>query len=122
MGLMGRPDGNGMDGFKHPQQSHFKFCSKERERRFTFTDTVTDAFCIGIGKCLFAVVVTSVTRLTGSDIWQPSLKPRRDGRERNINQVAQRHQEVSGTLALPLAVVVKLDVGRAADPIGIDVL
>ena len=35
-----------------------------------------------------------------------------------LKQVAQRHQEVSGTLALPLAVVLKLDIGRAVDPIG----
>ena len=42
--------------------------------------------------------------------------------EDDIEQVAQRHQEVSVTLALPLAVVLKLDLGRAADPIGVDVL
>ena len=35
---------------------------------------------------------------------------------------AQRHLVVSGTLALPKAVVLKLDVGRVADPIGNDVL
>ena len=42
--------------------------------------------------------------------------------ETDGKQVAQRHQEVSDTLALPLAVVLKLDVGWAADPMGDDVL
>ena len=43
--------------------------------------------------------------------------------ERFMNeQVAQRHQEVSGALALLQAIVLRLGVGRAADSIGDDVL
>ena len=39
---------------------------------------------------------------------------------KNKKQVAQRHPEVSGTLALLYAVVPRLGVGRAVDPIGND--
>ena len=39
-----------------------------------------------------------------------------------VKQVAQRHEEVSGTLALLQVVVPKLGVGRAVDPIGDNVL
>ena len=44
-----------------------------------------------------------------------------DGQNEN-EQVAQRHQKVNGTIALPKAVVLKLDISRAAGPIGDDVL
>ena len=40
----------------------------------------------------------------------------------NEQQVAQRYQEVSGTLARLYVVVQKLGVSRAADPIGDNVL
>ena len=49
------------------------------------------------------------------------MRPKQ-GKTFNRKQVAQRHHKVSGTLALPLAVVPRLGVGRAADPIGDDVL
>ena len=53
---------------------------------------------------------------------QRQKQEKRNSEKKRGKQVAQRHQEVSSTLALPLASVLKLNVGRAADSIGDDVL